>query len=137
MTATLVDTGFLVAAFSNRDRFKASAKAYLAGHRHNFITVAPVIVETSFFLDAQEKRNLLEWVQRSGLEVAEWPVSAYRQVDAIIAKYADRDIDLADAALIWLAAKAGAKAILTVDVKDFSVYRLTGGKRFDVIDWRA
>jgi uncharacterized protein len=135
VTATLVDTGFLVAAFSNRDRFKASAKAYLVNHRPDLITVAPVIVETCFFLDAQEKRNLLEWAQRGGLEVAEWPVSAYSQVNAIITKYADRDIDLADATLIWLAAKTGTQAILTIDIKDFSVYRLTGSKRFDVIDW--
>ncbi len=137
MTRTLVDCGFLVAAFRKHDRLSDFAKAYLASNRHGFITVAPVIVETCFFLDAREKRNLLEWVQRSGLEVAEWPVSAYGQVDVIIAKYADRDIDLADAALIWLAAKTGTRAILTVDVKDFSVYRLTGGKRFELIDWRT
>lgn len=80
---------------------------------------------------------MLEWVQRSGLDAAGWPVSAYPQVDAIIATYADRDIDVADAALIWLAIKTGVRAILTIDIKDFAVCRLTGAKRFDVIDWRA
>ena len=137
MSRTLVDSGFLVATFRKHDRLSDFAKTYLAKHRHGFITVAPVIVETCFFLDAQEKRNLLEWVQRSGLDVVDWPVSAYPQVDAIITKYADRDIDVADAALIWLAIKTGVRAILTIDIKDFSVYRLTGSKRFELIDWRT
>ena len=137
MNGTLVDSGFLIATFRHRDRLNHAAHAYLAAHRSNFITVAPVIVETCFFLDAQQKRKLLEWVRRGGLEVIEWPVAAYAPVDAIIAKYADRNIDIADAALIWLATNTGTRAILTVDVKDFSVYRLAGSKRFDVIDWYA
>ena len=136
MTVTLVDTGFLVATFRHRDRLNLAAQAYLAEHPHQLITVAPVIVEACFFLDAQQKRKLLEWVRRGGLEVAEWPVSAYAQVDAIIAKYADRKIDIVDATLIWLAINTGSQSILTVDEKDFSVYRLGAGKHFNLIEWR-
>ena len=135
MIPTLVDTGFLVGAFASHDNLKAQAKAYLTSRRPKLITVPPVIVETCFFLTAAEKCNLLEWVQRGGIELADWPVSAYAQTSAIVAKYADRNIDIADAALIWLAGHANTREILTSDIKDFSVYRLAGGKRFKLIDW--
>lgn len=136
MSRTLVDTGFLVALFRSRERLNTAAKAWLVQHRQPLLTVTPVIVETCFFLDAGQKRALFEWVGRGGLEVAEWPMSAYAKTDAIIAKYADRDIDLADAVVVWLSTETGDRSILTVDIADFSVYRLSGGKRFDVIDWQ-
>ena len=132
----LADTGFLVALFKHRERLNAQARSYLTANRHALLTVAPVIVETSFFLGADEKGSLLEWVQRGGIEVVDWPAAAYAQTATIIAKYADRDIDLADAALIWLALRSGTQAILTVDRRDFSVYRLKGNRGFELIDWQ-
>ena len=39
------------------------------------------------------------------------------------------------AAIVWLAEKAGCRAILTVDVRHFSVYRLGRGKRFELVKW--
>ena len=137
MTSTLVDTGFLVALFRSRERFNGAAKAYLIRNRQPLLTVTPVMVESAFFLAAAEKRALLEWVRREGLQVAEWPPAAYARTEAIIAKYADRDIDLADAVLIWLAEQSGCRAILTVDARDFSVYRTAGGKRFEMLDWKG
>ena len=136
MSAVLADTGFLVALFKHRERLNAHARSYLTANRHALLTVAPVIVETCFFLAAGEKCALLEWVRRGGIEVAEWPSSAYAQTEAIITKYADRDIDLADAALIWLALRSGNQSILTVDRRDFSVYRLKANRGFDLIDWQ-
>jgi hypothetical protein len=44
-------------------------------------------------------------------------------------KYADRPMDLADAALIRVAEREGIRKIFTVDRKDFSVYRLHGRVR--------
>jgi len=44
-----------------------------------------------------------------------------------------RDMDLADASLYWLAAETGVNEILTVDVTDFSRYRLPSGKSFTLL----
>jgi hypothetical protein len=136
VAATLVDTGFLVALFRHREHHNAAARAWLAGHRGALATTTPVMVEAAFFLDAAQKRAMLEWVRRGAMRVVEWPVEAYVATAGIIGKYADRDIDLADAALVWLAGETGDCAILTVDVRDFSVYRLPGGKRFEILPWR-
>jgi len=135
VTRILADTGFLVALFHPADRLAPSARSYLRKHRHPLATVAPVIVETCFFLSSAEKLQLLDWARRGGVAVVETPVDAYPEIAAIIARYADRDIDLADAALIWLANASGQHRILTLDERDFSAYRLKRGKRFDLVKW--
>ena len=43
-------------------------------------------------------------------------------------RYLDLPMDLADASLLWVAQQTGILDILTIDLKDFSVYRLTNGK---------
>ncbi len=135
MSSVLVDTGFLVSLFRPADRLRAQARACLQANRHPLVTVIPVIVETCFFLDAAGKGRLLEWVERGALEVADVPVDAYPEIAATIRKYADRKIDFADAALVWLANHAGMRDILSVDEADFSIYRLKGGKRFALMKW--
>lgn len=137
MTGALVDTGYLVALFRRSDRLRAAAREHLRGHTYRLATVAPVIVETCFFLDPRGKSDLLEWVVRGGLAVAEVPIEAYPHIKASIDKYADRDIDFADAALIWFAGASGCRSMLTVDERDFGVYRLKGNKRFEVLPWIA
>ncbi len=137
MTGALVDTGFLVSLFRRSDRLRSAARAYLASHTHGLATVTPVIVETCFFLDPRGKADLLEWILRGGLAISEVPVDAYADVKVLILKYADRDIDFTDAALVWFAAASGCRSILTVDERDFAVYRLKGNKRFDVLTWMS
>jgi len=129
------DTGFLVALFHPADRLAPSARAYLKQHSHPLATVAPVIVETCFFLSASEKADLLTWARRGGIAVVDTPVECYPALGAVIARYAERDIDLADAALIWLANTSGRNRILTADERDFSAYRLKQGRRFELLDW--
>lgn len=49
---------------------------------------------------------------------------------ALLEKYRDRPMDLADASLVVLAERLGITEILTVDRADFDVYRLSGNRRF-------
>ena len=135
MTGVIVDTGFLVPLFRPSERLRAAARESLRNNRRALLTVAPVIVETCFFLDPEGKRRLLEWIERGAVSVAEVPTSVYPEIRALIRKYADRDIDFADAAIVWLAEKTGCRAILTVDVRDFSLFRFARGKRFELVNW--
>jgi len=135
VTPVLVDTGLLVALFDPFDKLAAAAAGYMKEHRHSLLTVFPVIVEAGHFLAPAEKANLLTWVRHGGLSVAETPVSAYPELEVALRKYADQDIDIADAALIWIANETGARRILTADRRDFEIFRLKGGKRFELIDW--
>lgn len=135
MTKLLVDTGFLVALYIRSDTLHQAALAYLQQNRWPLQTVAPVIVETCFFLDSLGKSALLNWVANGGLTVVEVPINSYPELAAYIQKYADQDIDFTDAALVWLANQTKQRSILTVDESDFLIYRLKGGYAFELIKW--
>lgn len=135
MTPVLVDTGFLVALFDPADALAASAATYLREHRHRLVATAATVVEACFFLPPRAKADMLAWIRRGGMSVLDVPAAAYAQLEMTLRKYSDQEIDFADAALIWLAGETGATQVLTVDRKDFEIFRLKGGKRFEVIDW--
>lgn len=135
MDRLIADTGFLVAFGRSADPLHRKAASFLRGYAGGLVTVAPVIVETSFFLTPQAKVRLIGWIASGGITVVEVPASSYPDLGATITKYADRDIDFADAALVWLANQAGLRGILTTDEGDFGIYRLSGGKRFELVSW--
>lgn len=131
----IVDTGFLVALYIRGDALHRSAVDYLRQFNGRLKTVPPVIVETCFFLDSQGKVEFLKWVGRGALVIHDIPLEAHSEIAQYINKYADQEIDFADAALVWLANEIKDRGILTVDETDFSIYRLKGNKRFELIKW--
>jgi len=135
VTGVIVDTGFLIPLFRPAEQLRAPAREFLRHSRHPLLTVTPVIVETCFFLKPNDKARLLEWIERGAIAVAEVPVSAYTDIRALILKYADHDMDFADAAIVWLAEKTGCRSVLTVDVRHFSTFRLAKGRRFELVKW--
>ncbi|MFO1428580.1 MAG: PIN domain-containing protein [Candidatus Competibacteraceae bacterium] len=135
MARLIVDTGFLVALYIRGDSLHQAAVEFLQRQSAALISVPAVVVETCFFLDAPGKREFLNWIGRGGVAVHDVPVSDYPEIARYIDKYADQDIDFADAALVWLANRIGEKSILTVDTTDFSIYRLKGSKRFEIVLW--
>jgi hypothetical protein len=60
--------------------------------------------------------------------VVDVPIDATLVLADRIDKYADLPMDLADASLIWLAETRGVLDILTLDRRDFGIYRTTRGK---------
>ena len=131
----LVDTGFLVALYIRRDKLHQHALSFLQQNQKPLLTVAPVIVEACYFLDTKAKIALLSWIIRGGIKVVDLPMTAYSDIADAIEKYAERDIDLTDAALIWLADEYRQHQILTVDKTDFSVFRLKDNRWFDLLAW--
>jgi uncharacterized protein len=130
-----VDTGFLVAYGRKQDFLHSKADRFLSEYRGALFTVSAVIVETCFHFNVGAKRELLEWVGEGSLSVVEVPVAVYPELSALIGKYADHDVDFADAALVWLAEKSGIRRILTTDQRDFHTFRLKNGKHFELVDW--
>jgi predicted nucleic acid-binding protein len=135
MERVLVDTGFLVALGRTRDPLHAAAKSYLEGCTFRLATVSAVVVETCHFLSLEARRALLDWLANDGPAVIEVPPEAYPDLSRTMERYRERDIDFADAALVWLAERTGHRAILTMDDTDFRAFRLKGGGRFQLVEW--
>lgn len=70
-------------------------------------------------------------IARGGIEVRDVPREALPGIAALMERYANLPMDLADATLVWLAEETGIRDIVTFDERDFSVYRLSDGKRFN------
>ena len=75
--------------------------------------------------------NFMRSVARAGIEIRDIPQGAAAQIADLMEKYADLPMDLAAASLVWLADEVGVRDIITFDERDFSVYRLAGGRRFN------
>jgi predicted nucleic acid-binding protein len=137
LNRVLVDSGFLVALGIQGDPRHRAARQFLERYEGRLLVPEPVIVETCFFLSTAGKVRLLDWVRKAPCAVHGVPADAYPVVAAILTRYADLDPDFTDAAMVWLAGKTGCRSILTVDVRDFSAYRLAKGKRFELVKWGA
>ena len=63
--------------------------------------------------------------EEGGRAAAAW-LGRFARIRELLRKYADRPMDLADAALIRIAEREGIRKIFTVDKRDFAVYRIHG-----------
>lgn len=132
----MADSGFLIALFDAREPHHTAARAYLASHPQPLMTVEAVLVEVSFFLRGAQRRAFLNAVAAGALPVMPNDLSSHRRIAELSVKYDDLAPDYADLALIWLAETAELQAILTLDVRDFSLYRIKGRKCFDLVAWQ-
>lgn len=129
---TLVDTGLLVALFDRLDAHHDIAVTWMANNAASLHTVAPVLSEAAFFLPVRLRVALAGLVARGVLRVHQPDSAGYARIAQLFAKYADQDPDWADLELVWLAETTGIHRIATLDVADFSVYRIHGRKRFEL-----
>ena len=136
MDRILVDTGFLVALGRARDPLHHAARTFLEQCTTPLATVSAVVVETCHFLRLDARRALLEWLANGGPAIVEVPPESYPELARVMERYRERDIDFADAALVWLAQQTGHRQVLTVDDRDFGRFRLAGGSRFELVAWR-
>jgi predicted nucleic acid-binding protein len=128
----LLDTGVLVAAYARDDPYHLAATRWLAGFHGTLHTVEPVLTEAAYFLPVRLRAVIAELVEQRVLHVHHPDAAAYARIAALLRKYADLDPDWADVALVWLAEAANITRIATVDIADFSVYRVHGRKRFEL-----
>lgn len=127
--AAWVDTGFLVALFARDDPHHQSAVKFLAGARDlEFHSIWPVVSEAGFFLDPAGKAAMLEWLELGPILFHEIGITDLPAIRSTLKKYRDLSPDITDAVLVTFAGLHGITRIVTVDVRDFSVYRTPGGK---------
>ena len=133
MRSIVVDAGPLIALFRKRDKHHSRVRNLLAATDARLVSTVPVLTEVCHFLNARGKLALLTWVRRGGLTL--YPVTGedLADIETVIGKYADRDIDFADATLVWLAGLMNTTEVMTIDRTDFDVYRLASGKPFTLV----
>ena len=123
----LVDTGPLVALLNRRDRFHSWAKARMGELSSPLFTCEPVLAEACYLLRDSPggAAAVMELLERGVLTVAFQVAAHARSLTALMTKYADVPMSLADACLVRMSELDEKSAVLTVD-GDFLLYRRLG-----------
>ncbi len=131
----LVDAGPLVALVDADDQHHGACVAALQSLKEPLGTVWPPFTEAMYLLAdlpaAQEA--LWEMVERGAIHLLLLDSADVPRMRELMRKYANRPMDLADAALVRVAEREGLRRIFTVDRRDFAVYRMHGRSRFTII----
>ncbi len=134
----LCDSGPLAALFNKADSYHDLSIAFFKrrGATVRLLTTWEVISEVMYFLDfsAHAQADLLTWLHEGVLHdrirIEALKVDDLLGLAAMMRKYADRPMDLADASLVWLANNSEVTDIITVDRADFAVYRTNKRRAF-------
>jgi hypothetical protein len=137
--SVLLDSGPLIALFAVDDRYHAHYDGLvteLSADGLRMLTTWPCVVEASYLLELPQRFEMLHWVELGGALV--YPFEAHHLGEMLkwmrqYSKDGRREMDLADASLYWLAAETSVVQIMTVDVADFSGYRLPAGSAFELL----
>jgi len=131
----LVDAGPLVALVDADDQYHKKCVAALKVLREPLVTVWPPVTEAMYLLGDLPKAQeaLWEMLARGVLQLLSFDLADVPRIRELMSKYADRPMDLADAALVRVAEREGIRKIFTVDREDFGVYRLHGRVRPTII----
>lgn len=133
---TLTDAGPLIALIDADESDHQLCVDALGQLALPLVTTWPAFTEAMYLLarsgGAPGRKALWTLVLSGRLHLADLDREALERSAALMDKYADRPMDLADATLVALAEQRGQRRIFTLDA-DFTIYRLHGRTRFEVI----
>lgn len=135
MRRVLVDTGPIVAILNHHDQHHRSCVEALSNMPGPLFTCWPVITEAAWLLrkHVNAVQRLLSSIETGFLEILQLSTADAKTIALLLNKYRNIRIQLADAALLHLAARHNFETIFTLDRRDFLVFRLPGGKTFRII----
>jgi len=94
------------------------------------LTTWLVATEAWHLLSVPARLGFMRWIVAGGAAVFDLGTDGGPKMLALLEKYRDRPMDVADASLVVLAERSGVSEILTIDRADFDVYRFSRGRRF-------
>lgn len=131
----LIDTGAILAFLDRDDRWHERCVRALSNLRLPLATSAAVLAELFHLLRNHPRQQVMAWsflrsptVTVLAIDDADLPA-----LEALMRRYSDRPMDLADATLVRLAERERLSTIFTIDHDDFEIYRIEGRRRFRIV----
>jgi predicted nucleic acid-binding protein len=135
-TATLTDAGPLIALIDADEPDHERCRAALESIRLPLLTTWPAFTEAMYLLGRAggdvAQQALWRLVLRGDMQIAAPSAQVLERIAALMKKYADRPMDLADASLVALAEERRLTRIFTLDA-DFHIYRMKSGRALRVV----
>jgi uncharacterized protein len=131
-----IDTGVFLALLNRRDPYHQEVQLALSRVRERLITTYPVLTETCYFLLARQcdvsPAHFLQQITQQGLvTLFDFEIHHLKRMAELMERYGDQPMDFADASLVVLAEQLGHGRILTIDRRDFAVYRWNNHQPFE------
>ena len=130
----VADTSGLLALFNAREPAHAAVREIVEAEREPMVVSPFVVAElddlvaTRIGVDAE--LTVLRELSSGAYHLAELDEDALAGCAAVVERYRDQEIGVADASIVVLAARHQTRRILTLDHRHFSVLRPLDGGRF-------
>jgi len=133
--AVLVDAGPLVAILDRSDAHHRECVAALRRVSEPLVTVWPAFTEAMYLLRSSWAAQDALWQMLTSAAVGLLPIDGddAPRMRELMRRYQSLPMDLADAALVRAAEREQIRRILTLDRRDFSVYRPARMGRFAIL----
>jgi predicted nucleic acid-binding protein len=131
----ILDTGPWVALIDRSEAKHTDCVQWLKFFSGKLYTTEAVLTEVMYILNFSiiAQSAAMDFVLKSVVEMIPTNRQSILKTKNLLKKYADLPMDYADATLVCLAMDTGIQNIVTFDIKDFSIYRLPGKKRFNIV----
>ena len=133
---TLVDTGPLIALVDRNQSVHRKCVVALESISAPLLTTWPCLTEAMYFLEGiggwRSQKVLWEFIERHGVELHTPKSNEADRIRALMEKYSDTPMDLADASLVATAENRQLRRVFTLD-SDFRVYRASDREPFEVV----
>lgn len=127
----ILDAGPLIAAMNRQDRYHGWATATLDRIGPPFYSCPEAIAEAAAMTG--QPAAIVEMIQAQEIVLAFDLSSQSASILSLLEKYADRDMDLADACIVRMSELMRDCRVVTVDRADFAVYRRNGRDQIPII----
>ncbi len=135
--ALVADSGAVYALYDRRDRHHAAIQKAIAAESGAILIPAAVLAEIDYLLRVRlglaAEQRFLEGIEKGAFAIEPFTVEDASYCRALLAKYAEMDLGLADASVAAAAERRGIQRLLTVDERHFRAIRTTAGKRFTLL----
>lgn len=132
----LVDAGPLIALIDRGETDHERCVEALSSLTAPMVTTWPAFTEAMYVLGTaggwKAQAALWKLLDRGDLQLVPLDDAVQDRTQALMAKYRDMPMDLADATLVAAAEALGLTRVFTLD-RDFRVYRWRGKRKFEVI----
>jgi uncharacterized protein len=130
---TICDTGPLVAYLNRNDPYHPWAVALMKQVRSPMLITEPVLTEVAYFLrvDRVDIDPMFQLLERDAVRLGPLVAEHWPRLRTLMARY--EQMDLADASVVVMSEQHPRCQVLTVDRKDFSIYRRNDRQVIDFV----
>ena len=133
----LIDTSGALAAMDASQKHHAACAAAVLQSKGPLLLSPFVLAELDYLLATRVNLRadlaMLSEVARGAYQLETFDADAVTEASAVIEHYRDLDIGLADASIVVLAGRHGARDVLTLDRRHFGVLRRPNGRPFRLL----